>query len=237
VLMIIIVPVFISPLFNKFEPLEDKQLAAELTALAHRAGIENPDIYQVNGSKQSNKINAYFTGMFGTKRIVIYDTMLDNFTRDEILYVMGHEIGHYVKSHIWKGLFLAIFIIFIAAFLADKFLPKIIDKYRHKIGFATLGDIASFPLLILFITVFSFVVQPVQNGISRSYEYACDSYGLQISGVTDKVAVTAFDKLSVFNLADPDPSDIIEFWFYDHPALTKRMENVKTLYMEKQSNL
>lgn len=232
VLMIIIVPVVVSPMFNKFEPLKDEQLAAKMTQLANKAGIQDPDIYQVDASKQSKKINAYFTGMFGTRRIVLYDNMINNFSHEEIEFVMGHEIGHFKMYHIWKGLFIAVIIVFAASWLADRLLPRIINRFRRRLGFEKLGDIASIPLLILFITVFSFITQPFQNTISRIHEYDSDEYGLRLSGVTAEDAVRTFDKLSVFNLSDPAPSPIIEFWFYDHPALYKRMDFVRNLYEE-----
>lgn len=228
--MILIAPVVISPMFNKFEPIKSKELAAEMTALAAKAGIHNPDIFEVDASKQSSKVNAYFTGLFGTKRIVLYDTAIKNFTVNELKFIMGHEIGHYIKNHIWYGLLMAVVLIFIGGYLIDKFLPRLINRQSRILGFTHLSNIAGLPLLILFVTVFGFVAQPIMNGASRYFEYQADEYGMQISGVTGDEAATAFDKLSVFNLSDPEPSALIEFWFYDHPALIKRMENVHKLY-------
>jgi len=236
VFLMVIYPVVISPMFNEFKPLQDKTLESEMTALAEKAGIHDPDIYEVDGSKQSNKLNAYFVGMFGSKRIVLYDTIIKNFSIDELKFVMGHEIGHYLKNHIWYGLFSAVIMLFVICWLINRLLHKIIQKYRNKFGFERLGDIASLPLIMLFISVFGFITQPVTNGMSRIMEYQSDRFGMELSGVTDEVALTAFDKLSVYNLSDPDPSDIIEFWFYDHPAPVKRMANVKEIYKEINSN-
>lgn len=229
ILLIVIVPIFVSPLFNKFEPLKDRHLAGEMRNLAEKAGIDDPDIYQVNASKQSKKLNAYFTGMFGTRRIVLYDTMIDALSVNELKYVMGHEIGHYKMNHIWKGLFLAVLIIFIFAFLTDRLLPRIIRSHGHRLGFNKLGDVASLPLILLFMTVFMFVVQPVSNGLSRHYEYQADEFGFKLSGATADEARIAFEKLSAYNLSDPAPSPLIEFWFYDHPSLNKRIDNLKNL--------
>lgn len=236
IVVIVIFPAVVSPLFNKFEPIKDRYLAEEMTLLAEKAGIHDPDIYEVDASKQSKKINAYFTGMFGTKRIVLYDNIINNFTVDEIRYVMGHEIGHYVMNHIWKGLSVAVLLIFIACYLINRLLHRAIERNSHRFGFRKLGDIASLPLLMLFVTVFFFVVQPISNGISRQMEYHADEYGLKLSGVSVEVATTTFDKLSVYNLSDPEPSPIIEFWFYDHPCLKKRINNIKKLYGEIQSS-
>jgi len=227
ILMIVIVPVVISPLYNDFEPVKDKELETKLLTLASKAGIEGANVFQVNASKQSTKINAYVTGMFGSKRIVLYDTMIDNFTHDEILFVMGHEMGHYVKHHIWWGLLMAILFIMFCLWLMNKTIHRIIGRFKHKFKFENLGDMASLPLIVIFFSIFSFLFQPVTNGYSRYNEHECDIYGMDMTNVDGESAAIAFDKLSVFNLSDPDPNPIIEFWFYSHPALQKRMAFVR----------
>ncbi len=227
VFFIVIAPVVISPLFNKFEPLKDRQLKSEILTLTSKAGIEGSDVFRVNASKQSSKINAYVTGLFGTKRIVLYDTMIDNFEYDEIKFVMGHEMGHYVMHHIWWGLLVAILFITFALWLTSKTIQPVINRFRGRFRFARLSDIASLPLVMLYLTVITFVFQPVTNGASRIMERQADKYGMNISGVSGETAAITFDKLSVFNLSDPDPHWLIEFWFYNHPALKKRIELVR----------
>jgi len=227
ILMIVIVPVLISPLFNDFVPLEDKALEVEILTLANRAGIEGSDVFQVNASKQSTKLNAYVTGLFGTKRIVLYDTLIKNFTYDEIRFVMAHEMGHYVKHHIWWGLLVAILFIMGSLWLVSRTIHRVIARFQWTFRFNRLGDIASLPLVLIFLSVIMFVFQPITNGISRAMERQVDRYGMEMSGVTGETAATTFDKLSVFNLSDPDPHPIIEFWFYDHPSLKKRMDSVR----------
>ncbi len=227
ILMIVVAPVLISPMFNKFEPVKDTELETKLLTLASKAGIEGANVFQVNASKQSTKINAYVTGMFGSKRIVLYDTMIDNFTHDEILFVMGHEMGHYVKNHIWWGLLVAILFIMFSLWLMNKTIHGFINRYKSKFKFEKLGDMASLPLIVIFFSVFSFLFQPITNGFSRYNEHQCDMYGMDITQVDGESAAIAYDKLSVFNLSDPDPHPVIEFWFYSHPALQKRMAFVR----------
>lgn len=227
VLMIVIAPVFISPLFNDFIPLEDKALEAEILTLADQVGIEGSDIFQVNGSRQTTKVNAYVTGLFGTKRIVLYDTLIREFSRDEIKFVMGHEMGHYVMNHIWQGLVVAILMIGFALWLVSKTIHGVIHRFRSQFRFDSLGDIASLPLVLIFLSVIMFVSQPVTNGLSRYMERQADRFGMDVSHVSGGTAAIAFDKLSVLNLSDPDPHPLIEFWFYTHPALKKRMEFVR----------
>jgi len=227
IFLIVIAPVLISPLFNDFVPLEDKALEAKILALADKAGIEGSDVFQVNASKQSSKLNAYVTGLFGTKRIVLYDTLIKNFTHDEIRFIMAHEMGHYVKHHIWWGLLVAILFIAGSLWLVSRTIQPVITRFRHRFRFDRLGDMASLPLVLIFLSVIMFVFQPITNGLSRVMERQADTYGMEMSGVSGETAATAFDKLSVFNLSDPDPHPIIEFWFYDHPSLKKRIAFVR----------
>ncbi|HOP05913.1 MAG TPA: M48 family metallopeptidase [candidate division Zixibacteria bacterium] len=226
---VVIAPVVISPLFNNFEPLKNKQLKAEIESLADKAGIEGSDIFQVNGSKQSSKVNAYVTGLFGTKRIVLYDTLIDNFSDKEILFVMGHEMGHYVMHHIWWGLGISILFIMFALWLTDRTIRWVIHKFRKQFGFSELTDYASLPLVMLFISIISFVFQPITNYSSRVMEYQADRFGMEVAGIDADTAVSAFDKLSACNLSDPEPPALIEFWFYDHPTLSKRKAALKEL--------
>ncbi|UCD65132.1 MAG: M48 family metallopeptidase [Candidatus Zixiibacteriota bacterium] len=227
VFVIVLVPVVISPLFNKFEPLQDKQLEAEILSLADEAGIEGSHVFQVNASKQSSKINAYVTGLFSTRRIVLYDTMIDNFTGDEIKFVMGHEMGHYLMHHIWKGLAVAIIFIAGGLWLSSRLIPPVIRRFQGRFGFNRLDDFASLPLIVIFLAILSFLFNPITNGCSRHMERQADRFAMDISGVSGETAATAFDKLSVFNLSDPDPHPAIEFWFYSHPALNKRISFVR----------
>ena len=228
VLMIVIVPVVISPLFNDFEPLKDKKLETEILALANKAGIEGADVFEVDASKQSTKINAYVTGLFGTKRIVLYDTLIKNFTTDEVRFVMAHEMGHYLMNHIWWGLSIAILFIMAALWLASRLLPVTISRLKDSLRFERLGDYASLPLVAAYLSIFSFIFQPITNATSRWMERQSDEYAMRMSDIDGETAATAFDKLSVMNLSDPDPSALVEFWFYDHPALKKRMEFART---------
>jgi len=227
IFLVVIAPVFIAPVFNKFTPLENKELETKILSLASKAGIEGSIVFQVDGSRQSSKVNAYVTGLFGTKRIVLYDTIIKNFNDDEIMFVMGHEMGHYVMNHIWQGLALAVLVIMLSLWLTNRLIHGFIRRFEAKLGFNQLSDIASLPLALLFLSVISFVSQPVSNSFSRYIEHRADIYGMDITGVPGEAAAIAFDKLSAINLSDPEPHPIIEFWFYDHPSLAKRMQFVR----------
>ena len=227
ILTVVVAPIWIQPMFNDYGPLKDKELETEILALASKAGIEGADVFEVDASKQSDKVNAYVTGLFGTKRIVLYDTIIKGFSRDEIKFVMAHEMGHYVKNHIWQGLGLTVLFIGFLFWLASRLLPATILRFKERFRFDHLGDYASLPLVMIFLSVGGFLFAPVTNSFSRSMERISDRYGIEMSGIDGETAATAFDKLSVFNLSDPDPSPVVEFWFYSHPALKKRMEFVR----------
>jgi len=227
VLLVAVAPVFVSPMFNKFEPLKDEALETEIRDLAVRAGIGDADIFQVDASRQSNRLNAYVTGVLGSERIVLYDTMIDNFTVDEIKFVMSHEIGHYVKRHIWWGLLVTVLFLGFAAWLTGRTIGSVIRRFRRQFGFDRLSDIASLPLLLLFASVILFLFQPITNAASREMERQADRFSMELSGASAETATSAFEKLSSHNLSDPDPHPVIEFWFYTHPALKKRIAFVQ----------
>ncbi len=227
IIVMVVFPIFIAPLFNDYVDLENKELKTEILALADKAGIEGADVFQVNASKQSSKVNAYVTGMFNSKRIVLYDNLINNFTTDEIKFVMGHEMGHYVMNHVWKSLFVVIIVFAVVLWLTGLTIQRVIDKYKAKFKFDTLSDHASLPLLLIYLSVIMFLFNPIINSLSRYHEHQADMYGMEITDVTGEEAATAFDKLSVYNLADPDPNSFMVFWFYSHPSLQDRMAFVR----------
>jgi STE24 endopeptidase len=227
VISIIIIPVFVSPIFNKFEPLQDQELKTEILSLASKAGIEGADVFQVDASKQSNKLNAYVTGLWGTKRIVLYDTIIKAMTRDEVKFVMAHEMGHYVKNHVWIIVGMMSIIMFFVLWLTSGILPRLIRRYSMRWGFDDLASFSSLPLIMLVLTFILFFIQPVTNGIGRQFEHASDKYGMEMTGFNSEAAAVAFEKLSAYNLSNPNPGRLTEIWFYDHPALQKRIDFVK----------
>jgi len=226
VFFVIISPVYISPVFNDFTPIEDKQLESEILALAESVGIDNPDVFQVDASRQSNKINAYVTGLFGTKRIVLYDTMIENFDTDEILFVVGHEMGHYVMNHVWWGTLLTMLGLVAVLWLIDRLARPLIRQFSRHLGFNELGNMASLPVVMLLANLIIFIASPISSGVSRYMEHQCDVYGMDVTTADGLTAATTFEKLSAYNLSDPNPPAIIEFWFYSHPSLGKRIDFV-----------
>lgn len=222
VLLIVIAPIFLDPIFNKFEPLKDEALRRDLLGLASRAGIEGGRVYQVDKSKQTKTMNAYVTGMGPTKRIVMWDTLLAKMTHDEVLAVMGHEMGHYLLRHLWKGLAAAVVIALVILFLAQKVYDRGVARWGSRWGATGVGDPAAFPWLLIIIATIAFLLSPVMSGISRHREHEADIFGLELTRLNEPMA-TAFIKLAEDTKINPDPHPFIEFWRYSHPSINKRI--------------
>jgi Zn-dependent protease with chaperone function len=227
VFMMLVFPVFIAPMFNKFEPLKDEALSQRILGMADQAGISGARVYQVDMSTQTEKINAYVTGLFGSKRIVLWDTTIKKMTPDEIEFVMAHEMGHYVMNHIWMGLGLFSVIFLILLFIIYKSIGWFVGRYGERFGFAAVADIASLPLVMLMFSLLMFFAEPMMNTFSRTIEHSSDRFALNLTK-DGPTAAKAFVKLANENLSNPCPSGFIEFWLYNHPALGKRIEFCKS---------
>ena len=160
VLMILVQPVWIDPLFNTFGPMKNKALEAEILALAERSGIEGGRVYQVAKSEDTKVLNAYVTGFGNTKRIVLWDTTIARLDQQELLFVMGHEMGHYVLGHVWRSILFFSAVIMATLFAIHKTAGWLIARYQGRFGFSELSDVASLPLVILLFGAYLFVVTP-----------------------------------------------------------------------------
>ncbi|MGZ7040626.1 MAG: M48 family metallopeptidase [Thermoanaerobaculia bacterium] len=226
ILLVVIAPVFIDPIFNKFEPLKDQQLKQALLDEASRAGIEGSRVYQVNKSKQTKEMNAYVTGLGPTRRIVMWDTLLDKMTHDEILAVMGHEMGHYVMLHLWKGLAFGVVTSFFVFFFGQMFYDRGLARWGARWHIAPeRGDPAALPWLLVGVSIIGFLLSPVQSGFSRHLEHQSDKFGLELTHFNEPMA-SAFVKFAKDSKLDPAPSPFIEFWLYSHPSLARRIDFV-----------
>lgn len=216
-------PVFIAPLFNKFTSLAPGPLKTRLLDLAHAQGIPASDVYEVDASRQSGHTNAYVAGLLGTERIVIYDTLLQTQTPREVVAVMGHEMGHYVLRHLWKGLAFGSALILLGAWLVRTLYPKIAAGRGERWGIGPVSDVAGLPLVLLIVSVFSFFAAPPANAFSRWEEHQADAFSLDVVRDPDALAA-GFAKFNTVDLSEYDPPRWIELWFYTHPSLEHRIE-------------
>jgi Zn-dependent protease with chaperone function len=223
VVMIMVVPVYISPLFNEFGPMKDTVLEGEILALADRAGIEGGRVYEVEKSVDTNTVNAYVTGLGSTKRIVLWDTIIAKLDQRQLLVVMGHEMGHFVLGHVTNFVIAAA--IGIPAFLfgAHVISKRLIARFRDRIGFAALSDPAAIPLISLVLGVLGFIVSPAFNGLSRYQEHESDRFALEITH-DNYACATAFASLQNENLANPRPGLLFKLWRASHPPIGERID-------------
>jgi STE24 endopeptidase len=226
ILIVAVAPVFIDPIFNKFTPLADQDLKKQILDLAHRNGIEADDVFEMDASSRSVHDNAYVTGLLGTQRIVLYDTLLNAYTPGEITFVMGHEMGHYVLNHIWKGLALAVVLIVSGFYVVYRTVGWAIDRWGSRTGLRAPGEIATLPLMLLVLSVFLFVTVPIQSGYSRSLESAADEFGFRAID-SPAAAPDAFRRMATRNLSDLDPPAFIEWFLYSHPAMGRRIRSAE----------
>jgi len=223
VLANLVAPIWIAPLFNKFEPMQDKVLEQKILSLAGRAGIEGSRVYQVNKSVDTKTLNAYVAGLFGTKRIVLWDTTLKRMTDRELLFVMGHEMGHYVLHHVWQAIAFSVVIIAASLYVAYLTAGAVIARFGRRWGFTSLADVASLPLLLLLMSAFGLVVTPLQLAFTRHLEHESDRFGLEITQ-TNHSAGTAFVKLQQDVLANPRPGLLYKIFRESHPPLGERID-------------
>ena len=216
-------PIWIEPLFNHFGAMQDKGLETQILDLAHRAGIEGANVYEVNKSADTNELNAYATGIGDTKRIVLWDTIIKQFTPDELLMVMGHEMGHYVLNHVWKGLAFFSALLLLGLWLVHRTAGWALRRFAARTGVTELSDVASMPLLILLFSLFAFIFQPVGNAYSRHLEHEADRFGLEITHLNHACGM-AFAKFVEHDLSYPTPGPLYVLWRSDHPPAAARIE-------------
>jgi STE24 endopeptidase len=221
--MLLISPVVIDPLFNDFGPMADKELEARILALADRAGVDAERVYEVDKSVDTEAVNAYVSGFLGTQRIVLWDTIITKLEPDELLFVMGHEMGHYVLKHAVKLVFFFSVLILLALYAAHRTAGKVIDRYESRFRFDNLADIASLPLLILMLNLLTLIASPVVFAYTRHLERESDRFGLEITR-DNRAAASAFVKLQAENLANPRPGLLYKTWRATHPPLGERID-------------
>ena len=223
VLALLVAPLYISPLFDDFGPMQDRALEARVLALADRAGVEGSRVFEVNKSEDTRLVNAYVTGVFGTKRIVLWDTLLDRLRPDEVLVVVAHEIAHFVLHHIVAVILGSALLTTLSLFAVHRVAGGLIARHGRRFGFDRLSDVASLPLLMLVGGAVSFAVTPAVLAFSRWQEREADRFALELTR-DNRAAATAFVRLQQENLGVPRPGLLYTLWRGSHPSLASRVE-------------
>jgi len=217
-------PVIILPLFYKVKPIENEELKNRVLKLAEKAGMKVENIFQFNMSKNTKKANAMFTGLGKTKKIILGDTLLNEYTTDEIETVIAHEMGHYKHKHIIKNLFIGTVSSFLMFFLIAYFYQISLSWF----SFSNISQIAALPVLSLWAMIIGFLMEPLTNIISRKFEYQADEYAVKSTN-KKQVFINTLNKLTEQNLSDKDPHPLIEWLFYSHPSIKNRVAHIESL--------
>ena len=213
-----IAPVVLLPIFYKFEPLDNEDLRRRLVVLSERAGTRVRGVYRWKLSEKSKKANAALTGLGRTRRIILADTLLDNYAPEEIEAVLAHELGHHVHRHIFKSILVQAGITLFGFWAANWTLHYAVDQHM----FDELSDFANLPLLVLVSTVLSLLLMPALNAYSRYNERQADKYAFEsIAGV--EPFISSMNKLAEQNLAERTPSKWVEWFFHSHPSISGRV--------------
>jgi len=230
-LIFVVSPMIIAPLFNKFEPLEknNAQLVEAIEKVTQRGGLAIPRerMFLMKASEKTNELNAYVTGFGPSKRVVVWDTTIQKASTPETLFVFGHEMGHYVLNHVRYGLAIGSLGLLIALYLMYRVSGWMLRRFGARWHIRELGDWAALPMIFLIFGIFSFFGEPVGNSISRQMEHNADIYGLEVThGInpnSQEAGAHAFQVLGEISLVYPYPSRFLTFWYGSHPSIPDRV--------------
>ncbi|HSD33303.1 MAG TPA: M48 family metallopeptidase [Gemmatimonadales bacterium] len=211
----LIAPVYIFPLFNTYKKLDDPRVTAPILSMARANGIPASEVYEVNASRQSTRVSANVSGFLGTERITLNDNLLRRGSLPEIKAVMGHEIGHYVLNHVYKGILFFGVVVVMGFALLRWSVGRVLGRWGAAWGLRGVDDVAALPLLGLLVTIYGFLLTPIMNSYVRTQEYEADIFGLNAAREPDGMATIAL-KLGEYRKLDPGTLE--ELVFFDHPS-------------------
>lgn len=219
-----IVPIIILPLFYKVSPIEDEDLKNRILELSKNVNMNIENIFQFDMSKNTKKANAAFTGLGKTKKILLGDTLLNEFTNDEIETVIAHELGHYKHKHIVINLVIST----LTSFLTFYLLSVLYSGSLSWFSFSRITEVGALPILSLWGMIIGLVQSPLTNILSRRHEYQADEYAVRETNKKD-IFIGTLSKLTDQNLGDKDPHPFVEWFFYSHPSIKNRIANINKI--------
>jgi STE24 endopeptidase len=213
-----LLPVLILPLFYRVTRLDEADLQERLRRLADGTGLDIEGVYRLHLSEETKKVNAALAGLGRSRRVLLGDTLLDQFTPEEIEVVFAHEVGHHVHRHLPKMIAVSVVLALGGFWLVD----QVLRQAAQSLGYGGVADPAALPLVLLVLSAFGLLLQPAENALSRFFERQCDRYALDRTRRPDAYR-SAFAKLASINKSDPDPHPFIAWLFYDHPPIRERL--------------
>lgn len=219
-------PTVIDPLYNDFYPLKDKELEEKILALAEQAGIPANHVFEVNMAEKTNAMNAYVTGIGSNSRIVLWDTTLNKLSDDEILFIMAHEMAHYVEKHVYTGVALYLLLALVGFWLTAKIMNAVLQRWGSLLQIKNNNSLSVLPLFLCILSILTFVSDPVSNTVSRYQESRADLYALEMTNDKD-AAVKTFQELSKSSLNQLNPPWLVKVFRYGHPTMIERISTVE----------
>lgn len=232
--MMFLQPVVIDPLYNDFYPLKNKELETKILDLADKAQIPAEHVFEVNMSAETNSLNAYVTGIGANARIVLWDTTLNKLSDDQILFIMAHEICHYVENHIYIGIALYLLLSLLGLYLTYRIMNWVIARFGKELKIPDPRDIRSLPLFFMILSMLLFTASPFSNLISRYEETRADRYAINMTQNPD-AAITSFQELTRSGLSQVNPPILVKIFRYSHPTMLERISMLEE-YEVKMKN-
>lgn len=227
-------PVLIDPLYNDFYPLKNKELEAKILELASRADIPAEHVFEVNMAEKTNALNAYVTGIGANSRIVLWDTTLNRLNDDQILFIMAHEMAHYVEKHLYIGITGYLLLSLVGLYLTSRIMNWAITRYGKDLKVGNIGDIRSLPLFLMILSMLAFASSPLSNFVSRYQETRADRYAIEMTD-RPEAAITSFQELSRAGLSQVNPPLLVKIFRYGHPTMLERISRLEEYEIKKRN--
>lgn len=232
--MMFLQPVVIDPLYNDFYPLKNKELETKILTMAKEAQIPAKHVFEVNMAEKTNSLNAYVTGIGSNARIVLWDTTLNKLTDAQILFIMAHEMCHYVEKHIYFGIAIYLLLSLLGLYLAYRLMNVIIRRWGKELKIPEVRDIRSLPLFLLILSMLMFISSPLTNLISRYEETRADRYAINMTK-NPEAAITSFQELTRSGLSQVNPPLLVKVFRYDHPSMLDRISMLEEYEVENRN--
>lgn len=236
IFMMFIQPVIIDPLYNDFYPLKDKLLETKILALADEANIPAEHVYEVDMSNKTNSLNAYVTGVGANSRIVLWDTTLERLSDEEILFIMAHEMGHYVEKHIYIGIAGYLLLMLIGLFITAKLMERWVKRRGKDWKIDKMTNISSLPVFLLITSMLLFASSPISNWVSRYQETRADIYAIKMTQDKD-AGIQTFQSLTKAGLSQVNPPYLVKIFRYGHPTMLERIRMIEEYEVDERPSV
>lgn len=227
-------PVVIDPLYNDFYPLKDKQLETKILELAGKANIPAEHVFEVNMAEKTNSLNAYVTGIGSNSRIVLWDTTLNRLNDDQILFIMAHEMAHYVEKHLYIGIGGYLLLSLVGLYVTARLIDAVVSRWGEALRIPSVNDIRSFPLFLMILSMLMFVSSPFSNMVSRYQETRADRYAIEMTNNTE-AGISTFQELSRAGLSQVNPPLLVKIFRYGHPTMLERISMIEEYEIKKRN--